>query len=111
MKLGLLSLILAVPIFANAQAPSSDSLDIGFSSLEASYTVKDQAAIYPIKIFNKDKDKLKGLDSLADYIVKVSVFNDSTTLPASSIALDVESLSLEAFKTKVEHKFFLTLKA
>jgi len=86
-------------------------LNIGFKVSDTSITRKGQSFTYPIIISNKDKEKIGGIDSLTNYKVKVSVETESNTIPLSSIELDNTTFSLEEFKTKNEHKVFLTVLA
>jgi hypothetical protein len=111
MKLSLvIMLFFVLPFASKGQNTNVDSLDIGFSSLHQSYTVKDKDAIYAIKIVNVDSDKLKALSGLADYNVKVSIFSDSTTLPHSAVSLDGANFTLKEISNKREHNLYLTLK-
>lgn len=111
MKLRLLIMLFFVlPLASIGQNTSVDSLDIGFSTLNQSYTVKDKPVIYAIKILNIDSDKLKTLSGLSDYTVKVSIFSDSTTLPHSAVILERESFTLKEISSKSDHNLYLTLK-
>lgn len=84
-------------------------LNIEFKITDTSFTRKDHSFTYPILIANNDKEKIEHISNRSDYQVKISVEQESSTIPLSSIVLDNTVFSLEAFKTKEEHKVFLTV--